>query len=135
DVAEGWFKAVGNADRAAVVGYVTPDTEFSVPGAPSLRGVEAIAAFVDGYLTAFPGAGFTMDNVWEHGNTAIVEGTYIGTHTGVMRTPDGQEIPPTGKSVTLPFVAIFDADGATIRSNRVYWDNMGFMAQLGLMPS
>ena len=41
----------------------------------------------------------TIRNTLETGNVVIQEITWAGTNTGEMLTPDGQKIPPTGKSM------------------------------------
>ena len=44
------------------------------------------------------------------------------------------EVPPTGRSIDLPFTTVFQARDGKLTAHRAYWDNVGFMAQLGLMP-
>ena len=58
---------------------------------------------------------------------------YTGTMTGPMRTPDGQEIPPTGKSfdVDLCTVAQWDTNGQIIQEI-IFYDLATMMRQLGL---
>lgn len=131
DVAEAWFKAVPTGEVAE---WLHPDIVFETPAAPPMRDPQVIAGFVGGYREAFPDGGFTLENIWETGDTAIVEGTYYGTNTGPMRTPDGTEMPATGKPISLPFVSVVQARDGKMVSHRAYWDQMTFMAQLGLAP-
>ena len=58
---------------------------------------------------------------------------YTGTMTGPMRTPDGQEIPPTGKSfdVDLCTVAQWDDNGQIIQEI-IFYDLATMMRQIGL---
>ena len=58
---------------------------------------------------------------------------YTGTMTGPMRTPDGKEIPPTGKSfdVDLCTVAQWDENGQIIQEI-IFYDLATMMRQLGL---
>lgn len=58
---------------------------------------------------------------------------YTGTMTGPMRTPDGKEIPPTGKSfdVDLCTVARWDDNGQIIEEI-IFYDLATMMRQLGL---
>ena len=39
------------------------------------------------------------------GDTAVEEGTFTGTHTGVLHGPMG-DVPPTGRSVRLPYIQV-----------------------------
>jgi hypothetical protein len=52
---------------------------------------------------------------------------------GPLPSPDGNEIPPTGNRVEIPYVAIYTARGDQIVSWRLYWDQMAVMSQLGLL--
>ena len=59
---------------------------------------------------------------------------YTGTHTGTWRSPDGVEIPATGKKLDFPFVGVFRVEDGKISSIRIYYDQIEVLAQLGLMP-
>jgi len=48
-------------------------------------------------------------------------------------TPTG-EIPPTGRHFEFPYVDILQARDGKVVSHRVYFDQVAFLAQLGLMP-
>jgi predicted ester cyclase len=51
-----------------------------------------------------------------------------------LRSPEGVEIPPTGKKFDFPFVGIFRVEGRKIRSISIYYDQIELFTQLGLMP-
>lgn len=99
-----------------------------------MEGLDAFRAFGEAFAAAVPDMTFTIRNSWEVGDTIIVEGSYAGTHTGPLATPDGGQIPATGRSFTFPFVDIYVARDGKFVEHRGYWDNMGFFAQLGLLP-
>ena len=98
------------------------------------EGRDAFRAFAEGFLRAVPDMRHTVREHWESGDTVIVEGVYSGTHTGPLAGPDGSEIPPTGRAFSFPYVDIVTARDGKVVSHRVYWDNVTFLAQLGLMP-
>ena len=133
ELARAYFEALDAADVERACELLAPDCEFVSPAAP-MRGTEAIRQFLGGFASAFPDAKFSIDTVVATERTAAVEGHYTGTHTGALATPDGQEIPPTGRSVDAPYVTMFETDGERITSHRAYWDQLGFMMQLGLAP-
>ncbi|HEY0672015.1 MAG TPA: ester cyclase [Longimicrobiales bacterium] len=57
---------------------------------------------------------------------------FTGTMLGTMRTADGKEIPPTGKSFEVDFYTIAKwHDGQIVEENLMY-DLVGFMNQIGL---
>ena len=57
---------------------------------------------------------------------------FKGTMTGPMKTADGREIPPTGKSFDLEFytIALWN-DGQIVEENLMY-DLVTFLKQIGL---
>ena len=69
----------------------------------------------------------------ENGDTAINEWWASGTHTGPLEGPDGA-IPATGKSLTLRGCDVITVQDGLIQSQRVYFDQLSFLAQLGLIP-
>jgi ketosteroid isomerase-like protein len=56
------------------------------------------------------------------------------THTGPFQTPQG-EVPPTGRTVVIDAVDVVTATDGKISSWRVYFDQMGILRQLGLLPA
>ena len=60
-------------------------------------------------------------------DAVIVEFDLMGTHLGRMRN-----IEPTGKTFRCPMTAFFVFDGDKIVCERVYWDQLTIMKQLGL---
>jgi len=132
ELGERWFATVKTGDGAAVLAFVAHDIDFLAAGAP-LSGSEQVAGFVGGYKAAFPDMDFVLRGWVEEGDTAVAEGSFTGTHTGPLQSPMG-EVPPTGRSIDLPFTTVFQARDGKLTAHRAYWDNVGFMAQLGLMP-
>jgi steroid delta-isomerase-like uncharacterized protein len=127
-----FFKAIEDHDLEGAIQLLDPDVDFYTPAA-QFKGTEAARPFLQGYIDGFPDARFELSNVFASEDRALAEGTYIGTNTGAMQTPQG-EMPPTGKSIALPFAqAILIRDGR-IAEQHVYWDQMAFLGQLGLMP-
>ena len=67
------------------------------------------------------------------GDRVVLESVCVGTNTGPMHTPQG-ELQPTGRAVRLDPCDIYEAEAGRIRRHRIYYDQMGFLAQLGLTP-
>jgi steroid delta-isomerase-like uncharacterized protein len=132
ELGEQWFASVKTGDTDAVLGMISDDIDFLAAGVPA-SGAAEVAGFVSGYRQAFPDMDFVIREWVEQGDTAVAEGSYTGTHTGPMQSPMG-EIPPTGRSIDLPFTTVFAARDGKLAAHRAYWDNVTFMTQLGLMP-
>jgi ketosteroid isomerase-like protein len=64
----------------------------------------------------------------------VEQARYTGTHMGTWRNPDGAEVPATGKKLDFPFVGVFRVENGKINSIRLYYDQVEFFTQLGLMP-
>ena len=128
-----YFKAIEDGDVEAALATLADNVRFWTP-AGSFEGKDRARGFIQGYIEGFPGATFAITSVIGSESSAAIEGSWAGSNSGPMRTPDGQEMPPTGRDVDVPFVTMFDADGEHLTSHRAYWDQMGFMAQLGLTP-
>jgi steroid delta-isomerase-like uncharacterized protein len=98
-----------------------------------MQGLPAFRQFGETFAAAVPDASIRADRTFESGDTIISEGSYSGTHTGDLVTPAGT-IPSTGRTFSFPFVDIMQVTDGKVASHRIYWDMMGFMAQLGVPP-
>jgi steroid delta-isomerase-like uncharacterized protein len=115
-------------------GTLADDVTYRAPGGISGAGKEACAQFFAGWLEGFPDAHVEVHSVYITGDVALEEGTFTGTHDGVLRTPAG-DIPPTGRHVTAEFIEVHRfRDGKSIYSNLMY-DQLELLNQLGLMPA
>ena len=126
------YEAINSGDLDAAVATFDQDCETWTPGGP-MQGRDAFRAMVEGFRTAAPDNKLTALRTFEAGDTIIVEGVYSGTHTGPLASPAGV-IPATGRSFSFPYADILQARDGKFVSHRVYWDNAGFLGQLGLMP-
>ncbi len=134
DLGERWFDAIereASADELA--GLLADDVDFFTPVGPVASAAEA-AGYIHVFITAFPDARFNIRTWIEDGSMAVAEGNYTGTHTGEMAAPQGT-IPPTGRTIDIPYATVFEARDGRIAAHRAYWDNATFMTQLGLMPA
>lgn len=112
----------------------TDDVVTEMPGVGPINGVEPFIEFAKGFFIAMPDAHMEIRSVIEQGNTVIAEGRLVGTHSAPLKTPTGQEIPPSGKRIELTFADVFEVQGDKVNKHRVYFDQLAFMQQLGLMP-
>jgi SnoaL-like domain len=78
----------------------TEDAEFVAPGA-SMRGQEEVLAFLGAFWEAFPDRRLELSRVFGEGSVAAAEGRFVGTHSGVFRTPAG-EVPGHRSARRLP---------------------------------
>src|SRR5436305_1833785 len=124
--------AAGNmeADR----NNFSPDVVTEIPGGPRLAGFDAFKGFVGVWNKAFPDGGMKLLTAVESGDTVIAEGVMTGTHTGPLASPAG-EVPATGKKIEFKFADVFKTRDGKVVEHRVYFDQMTFLGQLGLIPA
>jgi len=107
------------------------DVVFRAPGGMSGRGKAACAAFFAGWFGAFPDARAEVYALHVAGDVAVEEGTFTGTHTGVLHSPAG-DIPPTGRPVSVNYIQVLRfRDGQHTLFNLMY-DRLLLLEQLGL---
>jgi steroid delta-isomerase-like uncharacterized protein len=120
-------------DMDAAAKLYAPDAVAVSPDRGEVKGRDQIIEWSKELFDAFPDATYEALNAFESGNTAIDEGYFVGTHTGALKGPAGEDIPATGKSVRVRSCDIATVENGLITSHRFYYDQMGFLAQLGLM--
>jgi predicted ester cyclase len=109
----------------------TEDAEFVAPGA-SMRGRGDVLAFLGAFWEAFPDGRLELSRVFGDGSVAAAEGRFIGTHNGVFRTPTG-DVPATGRPVDFRWMSAYEARGAELASEHLFFDQVELLTQLGLM--
>jgi len=96
-------------------------------------GSDEVVAYVQGRKTMFPDLVGTCDNRNDAGDGLVEECSWTGTNTGNIVTPDGNTIQPTGKSVNLRNLMIWEYQDGKVKSVKNYLDMMTMMSQLGLV--
>jgi steroid delta-isomerase-like uncharacterized protein len=98
-----------------------------------LDGADAQIEAGRGWKEAFPDGHGTIESVHADGDTVTVELTWEGTHSGPMRTPDGQEISPSNRRATVKACQVIEVEDGKIKATRHYFDLMTIMQQIGAM--
>jgi predicted ester cyclase len=109
------------------------DAQMVAPGAQA-SGRDEVLGFLGVFQEAFPDLRLEIEQLVSDGAAAAAEGTLTGTHDGVLHTPGG-DIPPTGRRVELRWAAVYAIDGETLKSEHLFFDQMDFLGQLGLLPA
>ncbi|MFI1941890.1 ester cyclase [Streptomyces purpureus] len=105
------------------------------PDAGEIEGREKVVEYYQQMVEAFPGATYESVYSYETGDTAIDEGFFNGRNTASLQLPTGETLPPTHKDVRVRScdAATIDSDGKIV-SYRLYFDQLDFLGQLGLVP-
>ncbi len=127
------YQAVNKGDVEAGAAMMAEDIDNVFPGAGRVPGKQGFKMFTTPFFKAFPDAHIRVTAQAESGDTIMTEGVYSGTHTGILTTPQG-DVPPTGRKLDLRFCDVFQVKGGKAIAHRLYFDNVEFLTQLGLMP-
>jgi predicted ester cyclase len=85
------------------------------------------------FKAALPDGHMEVVRAVENGNEVFVGGTFAGTHTGDMVTPQGT-MPASGGKLALPYADYFRVEGGKIVEHNVVFDQLTFASQLGAGP-
>lgn len=103
---------------------------FEAPGVHG-QGKTACADFYRSWFIAFPDAHIDILSVEMLGDVAVEEGTFTGTHTGVLRSSFA-DISPTGRSVRLDYIQVIRFRDSKHSSFHLAFDRLLMLEQLGL---
>ncbi len=120
-------------DRDSSADPWAADAEMVAPGAQA-TGRDDVISFLGVFQEAFPDLRLEIKQLLADGAGAAAEGTLAGTHDGVLHTPNG-DVAPTGRAVELRWAAVYVTDGDTLKSEHLFFDQMDFLGQLGLLPA
>jgi len=91
---------------------------------------EALISHIEFFEPVFPKYEVIADQITAEDNRVIVKARMRGTHLG-----DFGGIPPTYKTVDLPFVICYEIDNNMIVSHWMLADKTSLMEQLSVMPT
>ena len=109
------------------------DADLVAPNG-SMHGREEVLGFLGVFWDAFPDGRLETSGLLAEGSVVAAEGRFIGTHTGVLRTPAG-DVPATGREVDVHWMSAYQVRGDVLTSERLYFDQAELLGQLGLMPA
>jgi len=109
------------------------DVTFEAPGGIHGQGKTACVEFFGSWFGAFSDAHVDVHRLHVVDDVAVEEGTFTGTHDGVLRSPTG-EIPPTGRPVRIEYVQVLRFRDGKHASFDLLFDRLSMLEQLGLFP-
>ena len=128
----GFYENFKSNDIDAAVAAFSDELETIDPGLGTVHGIEPFREYLETFKRAMPDARAVIEQQYEAGNNVIVEGRFVGTHTGPLAGDDG-DVEPTGASVDLRFADFSRVEDGKIASYHTYYDQVGLLTQLGLM--
>jgi steroid delta-isomerase-like uncharacterized protein len=117
-------------DRARAA--LAPEVVYDEVGTHrKLKGVDDVLTAWKGWATAIPDSRATFHSETVSGNTAVLEITWSGTHSGPLNTGE-REIPATGKKIELRAIQVVDVADDRVKSVRQYFDMGTLLQQIGV---
>jgi steroid delta-isomerase-like uncharacterized protein len=108
----------------------TSDHQFHDPQVPAEDGPAGVVASVSAYQDGVDGH-WTVNEIFSAGDRVVVRWTGSGTHVGDMNG-----IPATGRPVgPVECIAIHRMSGGKIAETWEVWDTLGFLQQIGVIPT
>jgi steroid delta-isomerase-like uncharacterized protein len=131
-VAREQVEAFNSGDWERVRAGLAPGSHMNELGTQrQVDGPEQIVELFKGWKQAFPDAAGTVTGAFASGDTAILEVTWKGTHTGPLATADGT-IPASGKRQETPAAIFLTFEGEKIKETRHYFDSLTLLKQIGV---
>ncbi len=96
----------------------------------TIQGLEAYKQWISMYLTAFPDAHISLEDLIAEGDTVVTRQTFRGTHQG-----DLMGIAPTGKQVSGTGILITHIANGKAVEQWANYDDLGLLQQLGVVPA
>ncbi|MGA9636689.1 MAG: ester cyclase [Solirubrobacterales bacterium] len=90
-------------------------------------GAEEVDRYYENTRRAFPDQRNELLALHHADDAVLVEAVVRGTHKGPLRS-----LPPTGREFELPILAIFLFEGENLVCERVYFDQLTVLRQLGI---
>jgi ketosteroid isomerase-like protein len=127
-------EAVTHPDLKAIAELYAEDAVAVTPDEGEIRGRDNIVEYWRQMTETVPDGTFKTLHAYESGDTAIDEGVFSGRNTGPIQLPTGETLPATQKEVRIRGVDIATVKDGRIVDYRLYFDEMEFLGQLGLLP-
>jgi steroid delta-isomerase-like uncharacterized protein len=130
DFVNDWMAAVNRGDVDGLVARCHPDAVHTSPDG-TFRGAKGVRDLFQPMIDATSDREVRINNVIEAGDTVVVDFVFSARSSGPFVTPQGI-IPPTGQTVTLASVAIYELRDGKLAASRGMYDRLELAMQLGI---
>ncbi|MEO3810309.1 nuclear transport factor 2 family protein [Sphaerisporangium sp. B11E5] len=131
DVTDELISAFNARDFERAASFFAPRASYVCPGGVA-EGRAEIASFLALYPVGLPDIMVTPHAKTTCGDLVVLEWTVTSTHTGPFLLPTGDHVPPTGRRVAVRGCDIRTMENGLISSQRVYYDQLEMLTQLGV---
>lgn len=128
-LATAYIAAWNAKDTAALVALHTPDTLRHWGIGVDSEGADELAASLDAFFAAFPGAHATLDQVWIAGDTVIFRYISLG-----IQEEDYMGFPASQETTTFTGITVLRLDCGLVAETWAEADHLGRLQQQGAIP-
>jgi hypothetical protein len=119
-------------DLDGFAAVLADDVVFAAPGGLRGEGRPACVQFYGSWFEAFPDAQVAVHGIHFVDDLAVEEGTFSGTHEGVLRMAEG-DFRPTRRAVSVDYIQVLRfRDGKHVSFN-LSFDRLEMLQQLGMV--
>ena len=134
EISQAGTDAFNRHDAEGFAKTMTDDVRIQAPGAGELRGKQAVKAFYQSWIDAFPDARVDLSALHVLDDLVVEEGVFSGTHRGVLHGSAG-DLPPTGRQVSVGYMQVARFRGDLVASFHLVFDRLELMEQLGVVEA
>lgn len=125
-----FYEQMNNERKNDLAGELfTADHKMHDPQVPTADGPDGMAAVVSTYQTGVEGH-WGIEDIFSAGDKVVVRWIGTGTHVAEVNG-----IPPTGNKIRVDAITIHRMDGGKIAETWEVWDTLGFLQQIGVVPT
>lgn len=138
------LEAINDQDWDHLYGLHLDNVVMSTPDLPDpVKGRDAVDGRLRAWAEALPDLSWKRVRGFGQGDWVCMELLISGTHKGPLRHGldpgtleghGGSFVPPTGKRIELRACVVYKVEQAEISESHIYYDQLDFMKQLGLVP-
>ena len=107
------------------------DAEMTAPGA-QVSGRDKVIGFIGVFQEAFRTSASRSSNSSPMAQPRRLKASSVAPMMVCCQARTA--IAPTGRAVALPWGAVYVTDGEALKSEHLFFDQMDFLGQLGLLP-
>ena len=124
------FDRILRGDTQDVAEIFAPDWVNVDTALPPMKGIDGARMLLTLFSSAFPGSRVEFIQMIGEGDKVAAHFSFSGTHKGAFLN-----VPPTGKSFSVTGTGIFRVKDGKLVENRVVFDALALMQQLGVAPA
>jgi predicted ester cyclase len=132
--ASAFFEAWNAGDLSGSEAYEADNFVAENPGAAGPLNSEQNRKYLENFITAFPGSKFEVLLTVTQGDYVVQHWRATGTNSGVLHSPSGAAIPPTGKRVVIVGSTTSEIKNGKVVHTWGFWDLSSMLGQMGLLP-